>query len=50
MLNLSLITLLFFFEEKTLEFDKIVLLGDLNLSLNVNNDASFATTFLKISA
>ena len=28
------------FEEKRLQFDKIVLLGDFNISLNVNNDAS----------
>ena len=28
------------FEEKRLQFDKIVLLGDFNISLNVNNDES----------
>ena len=28
------------FEEKRLQFDKIVLLGNFNISLNVNNDAS----------
>ena len=28
------------FEEKRLQFDKVVLLGDFNISLNVNNDAS----------
>ena len=28
------------FEEKRLQFDKIVLLGDFNISLNINSDAS----------
>ena len=28
------------FEEKRIQFDKMVLLGDFNISLNLNNDAS----------
>ena len=35
-----LIILLTFWKEKKLRFDGILLLGDLNISLNVNNDAS----------
>ena len=39
------------FEGKGLQFDKIVPLGDFNISLNANNDASkFGTHFLKILA